>query len=91
VTDSAGLTSTSTRTVIIEAAPSIVPAYGTEEDHPQGNRRDARACRQAYGDQGRHRGSSRKFEDHEIDKRLQLEVRVSAIEKHFGLDKRIAA
>jgi hypothetical protein len=32
-----------------------------------------------------------KFEEHEIDKRLQLEVRVSAIEKHLGLDKRIAA
>jgi hypothetical protein len=32
-----------------------------------------------------------KFEEREIDKRLQLEVRVSAIEKHFGLDKKIAA
>jgi hypothetical protein len=32
-----------------------------------------------------------KFEDHEIDKRLRLEVRVSAIEKHLGLDKKIAA
>jgi hypothetical protein len=32
-----------------------------------------------------------KFEEHEIDKRLQLEVRVSAIEKHPGLDKKIAA
>jgi septal ring factor EnvC (AmiA/AmiB activator) len=32
-----------------------------------------------------------KFEDREIDKRLQLEVRVSAIEKHLGLDKKIAA
>ena len=32
-----------------------------------------------------------KFEEHEIDKRLQLEVRVSAIEKHLGLDKKIAA
>jgi hypothetical protein len=32
-----------------------------------------------------------KFEEREIDKRLQLEVRVSAIEKHLGLDKRIAA
>jgi hypothetical protein len=32
-----------------------------------------------------------KFEDHEIDKRLQLEVRVSSIEKHLGLDKKIAA
>jgi hypothetical protein len=32
-----------------------------------------------------------KFEEHEIDKRLQLEVRVSAIEKHFGLDKKIVA
>jgi hypothetical protein len=31
-----------------------------------------------------------KFEEHEIDKRLQLEVRVSAIEKHLGLDKNIA-
>jgi septation ring formation regulator EzrA len=32
-----------------------------------------------------------KFEDHEIDKRKQLEVRVSAIERHLGLDKKIAA
>jgi dynactin complex subunit len=32
-----------------------------------------------------------KFEEHEIDKRKQLEVRVSAIEKHLGLDKKIAA
>jgi gas vesicle protein len=32
-----------------------------------------------------------KFEEHEIDKRLQLEVRVSIIEKHAGLDKKIAA
>jgi hypothetical protein len=32
-----------------------------------------------------------KFEEHEIDKRLQLEVRVSAIEKHLGLDKKTAA
>jgi hypothetical protein len=32
-----------------------------------------------------------KFEEHEIDKRLQLEVRVSNIEKHLGLDKKIAA
>jgi hypothetical protein len=32
-----------------------------------------------------------KFEEREIDKRLQLEVRVSAIEKHHGLDKKIAA
>jgi hypothetical protein len=32
-----------------------------------------------------------KFEQHEIDKRLQLEVRVSAIEKHLGFDKKIAA
>jgi hypothetical protein len=32
-----------------------------------------------------------KFEEHEIDKRLQLEVRVSAIEKHLGLGKKIAA
>jgi hypothetical protein len=31
------------------------------------------------------------FEEHEIDKRLQLEVRVSAIEKHLSLDKKIAA
>jgi hypothetical protein len=30
-------------------------------------------------------------EEHEIDKRLQLEVRVSAIEKHLGLDKKIVA
>jgi hypothetical protein len=27
-----------------------------------------------------------KFEENEIDKRLQLEVRVSAIEKHLGID-----
>jgi hypothetical protein len=32
-----------------------------------------------------------KFEEREIDKRLQLEVRVSAIEKHLRLDKKIAA
>jgi prefoldin subunit 5 len=32
-----------------------------------------------------------KFEEGEIDKRKQLEVRVSAIEKHLGLDKKIAA
>ncbi len=32
-----------------------------------------------------------KFEEKEIDKRLQLEVRVTAIEKHLGLDKKIAA
>jgi hypothetical protein len=32
-----------------------------------------------------------KFEEREIDKRLQLEVRVSAIEKHLGLEKKIAA
>jgi dynactin complex subunit len=32
-----------------------------------------------------------KFEEHEIDKRKQLEVRVSAIEKHLGLDKKIVA
>jgi hypothetical protein len=32
-----------------------------------------------------------KFEEREIDKRLQLEVRASAIEKHLGLDKKIAA
>jgi hypothetical protein len=32
-----------------------------------------------------------KFEEREIDKRLQLEVRVSAIEKHLGLNKKIAA
>jgi hypothetical protein len=32
-----------------------------------------------------------KFEEHEIDKRLQLEVRVATIEKHLGLEKRIAA
>jgi hypothetical protein len=32
-----------------------------------------------------------KFEDREIDKRLQLEVRVSAIEKRLGLNKKIAA
>ena len=32
-----------------------------------------------------------KFEEREIDKRMQLEVRVAAIEKHLGLDKKIAA
>ena len=32
-----------------------------------------------------------KFEESEIDKRKQLEVRVGAIEKHLGLDKKIAA
>jgi hypothetical protein len=32
-----------------------------------------------------------KFEERETDKRLQLEVRVSAIEKPLGLDKKIAA
>jgi hypothetical protein len=32
-----------------------------------------------------------KFEENEIDKRLQLEVRVTAIEKHLDLDKKIAA
>jgi hypothetical protein len=32
-----------------------------------------------------------KFEEHEIDKRLQLEVRVMTIEKHLGLEKKIAA
>jgi DNA invertase Pin-like site-specific DNA recombinase len=32
-----------------------------------------------------------KFEESEIDKRLQLEVRVSTIEKHLGIDKKIAA
>ena len=32
-----------------------------------------------------------KFEEHEIDKRMQLEVRVATIEKHLGLDKKIAA
>jgi oligoendopeptidase F len=31
-----------------------------------------------------------KFEENEIDKRLQLEVRVAAIEKHLGI-KKIAA
>jgi septal ring factor EnvC (AmiA/AmiB activator) len=31
------------------------------------------------------------FENHEIDKRLQIEVRVSAIEKHLGINKKIAA
>ena len=36
-------------------------------------------------------GKLGKFEEHEIDKRLQLEVRVSAIEKHLDLDKKIAA
>ena len=32
-----------------------------------------------------------KFEENEIDKRLQLEVRVSYIEKHLGIDKKISA
>ena len=32
-----------------------------------------------------------KFEENEIDKRKQLEARVTAIEKHLGLDKKIAA
>jgi hypothetical protein len=32
-----------------------------------------------------------KFEESEIDKRKQLEVRVTAIEKHLGIDKKIAA
>ena len=32
-----------------------------------------------------------KFEESEIDKRLQLEVRVTTIEKHLGLDTKIAA
>jgi uncharacterized small protein (DUF1192 family) len=32
-----------------------------------------------------------KFEESEIDKRKQLEVRVTSIEKHPGLDKKIAA
>ena len=32
-----------------------------------------------------------KFEENEIDKRLQLEVRVSAIEKCLGIDKKLAA
>jgi uncharacterized coiled-coil protein SlyX len=32
-----------------------------------------------------------KFEENEIDKRLQLEVRVSHIEKHLGINKKIAA
>jgi hypothetical protein len=32
-----------------------------------------------------------KFEEREIDKRLQLDVRVSTIETHLGLDKKIAA
>ena len=36
-------------------------------------------------------GKLGKFEEHEIDKRLQLEVRVSAIEKHLGINKKIAA
>ena len=31
------------------------------------------------------------FEENEIDKRLQLEVRASHIEKHLGIDKKIAA
>jgi predicted RecB family endonuclease len=31
------------------------------------------------------------FENHEIDKRLQIEVRVSAIERHLGINKKIAA
>jgi hypothetical protein len=32
-----------------------------------------------------------KFEENEIGKRLQLEVRVSHIERHLGIDKKIAA
>jgi cell division protein FtsB len=32
-----------------------------------------------------------KFEEHEIDKRKRLEVRVTAIENHLGLDKKSAA
>ena len=32
-----------------------------------------------------------KFEESEIDKRKQLEVRVAAIEKHLGIEKKIAA
>ena len=32
-----------------------------------------------------------KFEEHEIDKRKQLEVRVTTIEEHLGIDKKIAA
>jgi hypothetical protein len=32
-----------------------------------------------------------KFEESEIDKRKQLEVRVTAIEKHLGIDKKIVA
>ena len=32
-----------------------------------------------------------KFEESEIDKRKQLEVRATAVEKHLGLDKKIAA
>jgi dynactin complex subunit len=32
-----------------------------------------------------------KFEENEIDKRLQLEVRVTHIEKHLGIDKKISA
>ena len=32
-----------------------------------------------------------KFEENEIDKRLQLEVRVAAIEKHLGLQAHIKA
>jgi hypothetical protein len=32
-----------------------------------------------------------KFEECEIDKRKRLEVRVAAIERHLGIDKKIAA
>jgi hypothetical protein len=32
-----------------------------------------------------------KFEESEIDRRKQLEVRVATIEKHLGIDKKIAA
>jgi septal ring factor EnvC (AmiA/AmiB activator) len=32
-----------------------------------------------------------KFEESEIDKRKQLEVRVAAIERHLGIDKKTAA
>jgi hypothetical protein len=47
--------------------------------------------RQAHGKLDRVDTKLTKFEEREIDKRLQLDVRVSAIEKHLGLDKKIAA
>jgi hypothetical protein len=49
--------------------------------------------RSFHGNQNRssYRCPRPKSEQSEIDKRLQLEVRVAAIEKHLGIDKKIAA